>query len=77
LTEIRQDYDFKAESRSAYRKQLVAFIKEKNPAIDTSSKAFGELADRLAQIVDERNGHLVADDYNFAVRAFNDRPKTK
>lgn len=80
IAEIKQDYDFTAGSLDQYRVKLDQFIREKNPGVDTAAPAYQALLGRLAALLVERNGHLVADDYNFAVRNMNSqraRPKAK
>ena len=73
--EIRQDADFTAGSRENYREQLERFVRERNPDIDPFSAECRAFIERLTALVAERNGHLVADDYNFNVRALNDAKK--
>ncbi|MFB3829458.1 MAG: glycoside hydrolase family 2 TIM barrel-domain containing protein [Bryobacteraceae bacterium] len=73
LQEIRQDYDFKAGSREEYRRQVGDFVRRLNPGIDPFTSAYRLFIERMTSIVEQRNGHLVADDYNFNVRAFNDK----
>jgi hypothetical protein len=75
LTEIRQDFDFKAGSREEYGNQIAAFVRERNPGLDPFTAAYRAFIERITSIVAERNGHLVADDYNFNVRKFNDAVK--
>lgn len=73
IQEIRQDYDFKAGSREEYRRQIGDFVRRLNPGIDPFTSAYRLFIERMTGIVEQRNGHLVADDYNFNVRAFNDK----
>jgi dienelactone hydrolase len=66
--EIDRDYDF---TGADLRGQLDRFVRERNPKLDTKTAAYGKFVNRLVQIVAERNGHLVRDDYNFNARAYN------
>jgi hypothetical protein len=77
LAEIRQDYELPAKSRAEYREKLSRFIEEHNPeiSISTSKKAYQQMLDGLTDLLEQRNGHLVADDYNFAVRKYNEGKK--
>jgi hypothetical protein len=53
-------------------------IRSENPTLDTSnSEAFRTLAGKLVALLEQRNGHLVADDYNFMVREFNNAKSKK
>jgi dienelactone hydrolase len=68
VAEIDRDYDF---TGADLRGQVDKFVRERNPKLDTRTAAYGKLLDRLAQIVTERGGHLVRDDYNFNARAYS------
>jgi dienelactone hydrolase len=68
VAEIDRDYDF---AGGDLRAQLDRFVRERNPKLDTKSAAYTKFLDRLVQIVTERNGHLVRDDYNFNARAYS------
>ena len=52
---------------------MEAFIRKRNLGIDPFTVAYRAFVDRITTIVAERNGRLVADDYNFNVQAFNDK----
>jgi len=51
------------------------FVSQRNPGVDIFSAAYRGFIEWIVQIVTERNGHLVADDYNFNARAFNNGGK--
>jgi len=74
LAEIRQHHDFRP--AGGYREQIAAFVRERNPGIDPFTAAYRAFIERMTRIVEERNGRLVADDYSFNVRAFNDKSGT-
>jgi dienelactone hydrolase len=71
VAEIPHDYDF---AKADIRGQLEKFVQERNPKLDTSTAAYKAFIDRMTQIATERGGHLVADDYNFAARAYTQPP---
>jgi hypothetical protein len=75
LNEITQDYDLPA--AKDYRASLTAFIQQRNLDLDTSTAEFRHMVQELAAILEKTHGHLVADDYNFLVRQYNDAGKTK
>lgn len=77
LNEITQDYDLPAEAAKDYRAAITAFIQQRNFDLDTSKADFHALVKQLAAILEKTHGHLVADDYNFLVRQFNDAKKKK
>jgi beta-galactosidase len=62
-----------------YREQIEAYIHAHSTGVDPFSTSYRSLVERLTAIVNQRDGHLIADDYNFNARAFNDavRPKPK
>ncbi len=72
LAEIDRDFDFKADSRAGYQEQVERFVRERNEGIDVFTAEYRAFIERITTLVAERNGHLVADDYNFNVRALND-----
>jgi hypothetical protein len=78
LAEINQDAQFTL-SAGSYREQVEAFIRAHAAGVDPFSADYRALVERLVAIVTERNGLMIADDYNFNVRAFNDQlgAKTK
>ncbi|HKB90202.1 MAG TPA: glycoside hydrolase family 2 TIM barrel-domain containing protein [Opitutaceae bacterium] len=77
INEIDKDYDFSATTKEGYRQRVEEFVRQKNPTIDPFSAEYRAFIERITQIVLERNGHLVADDYNFNARSLNDKKKTK
>ncbi len=72
LNEITQDYDLPAQAAKDYRAAIRAFIEQRNIDADASSTDFRLMVERLGSILETTRGHLVADDYNFQVRQFND-----
>ena len=77
LLELREDADFTAASPEDYHQQIEKFVRERNPDIDPFSAEYRAFVERVTAIVVERNGHLVADDYNFNVRALNEKKPVK
>lgn len=73
LGEIQHDYHFPAPSLDACRHELEAFVLQRNPQADEFSAGYREFIEELAREMYNRGGELVADDYNFDVRAFNER----
>ena len=70
LAEITQDYDL---SGKDYAAAVRSFIEQRNAGVDLSNGAeFRAMVAQLAAILEKTHGHLVADDYNFLVRQFND-----
>lgn len=53
-------------------KAIEAFIAQRNPKLDTKSIPFQALIARLQRILEKNANHLVADDYNFAIRNYHD-----
>ena len=76
MSEITKDYDFRANTRQGYQEQIERFVRERNGGVDFSSKANRAFIERIVTLVQERHGHLVADDYNFNVRALNEAAGT-
>lgn len=76
LVEIKQDVEFKP-AADGYREPVERFVREHAQGVDPFTADYRALVERLVAIVTERNGLLIADDYNFNVRAFNDRGKAK
>ena len=77
LNEINQDYDLPAGSAKDYRAAITAFIQQRNIDVDTSTADFRQMVDHLATSLQRTQGHLIADDYNFLVRQFNDARKKR
>jgi hypothetical protein len=76
LSDIYKDFDFTGATLDECRTQLEAFIRKRNPNADVLTAEFTAeyraFIERIAALVLERGGHLVADDYNFNVRALNE-----
>jgi hypothetical protein len=70
LKEITQDYDIPVSG-------IANFIKERNPGVDTTASDFHQLTGHLSTILEKTHGHLVADDYNFLIRQYNDASNKK
>ena len=77
LTEITQDYDLPANAAKDYRAAIISFIQQRNIDVDASTAEFRMMVDHLATSLQRTNGHLIADDYNFLVRQFNDARKKR
>lgn len=75
IHELSQDYDLSGSSQAGYETAIRRFILQKNPDIDTSTPQFQALVSHLKDILERTHGHLVADDYNFLARQFNERNK--
>ena len=73
LHEIMTDLDFKPGTAESYRHQIEAFIKERNPHADVFSLDYRELIAQLTKTTVSRGGHLIADDFNFDIRAYNEK----
>ena len=71
IAEIDRDYDFPAGSREQVRSAIEKFVRERNPKVDTTTAANAAFIDRMTSLVMERNGHLIADDYNFNAQRAN------
>jgi dienelactone hydrolase len=74
IAELKDDANFKGPD---YRAQIEAFVKERNPGLDVFSTGYRAFIERLVQIAAERNGRLIADDYNFNAHAFNEGKQPK
>jgi beta-galactosidase len=76
IAEIDKDYEFHAGSRDEVRAQLERFVRERNPALETSTStaAWRAFTDRMTTLIIERGGQLIADDYNFAAREYGKAP---
>jgi hypothetical protein len=72
IADINQDVQFTL-SAGSYREQVEAFIRSHAAGIDPFSADYRALVERLVAIVTERNGLMIADDYNFNVHTFNDQ----
>jgi len=72
LNEIAQDYNI-PRSTGGYAVAISTFIEKRNIDADTSTASFHDLVTHLADLLTTTRGHLVADDYNFLIRQFNDK----
>jgi dienelactone hydrolase len=69
VADIDKDYDIRPD-------QVEALVKQLNPKLDTSTPAFRAFADHIKLLVERRNNHLIADDYNFAAQQYGRTPTT-
>ncbi len=76
ITEIGKDYKIPTGSRDDVRIRIEEFIKQRNPSLDTTTASYGAFVDRLTTLVIERDGTLIADDYNFLAGAYG-KPESK
>ena len=60
-----------AANKTGYKKAVRDLLSKDNPKADTSSIEFKTLADLFASYLNNNNGHLIADDFNFNVEHFN------
>jgi beta-galactosidase len=65
IAAIDKDYDLKPGTRAEVRAQVEVFVKGRNPTLDTGTAAYRNFIDRMTTLATERNGKLIADDYNF------------
>jgi hypothetical protein len=75
LSEIDRDYDLPPGAAKDYRAAITDFIRARNIDVDTSTADFRLMVDRLTDSLQRTQGHLIADDYNFLVRQYNDARK--
>ena len=76
LGEITQDVQFPM-AGGIYREQVEQFIRTHATGVDPFSADYRALVERLVKIVTDRNGLMIADDYNFNIRAFNNQVGAK
>ncbi len=74
IAEITQDYDI-PEVNGGYEGAIRQFIVRRNAGVDESTPQFQALILQLASVLKRTRGHMIADDYNFLVRRFNDTEK--
>ncbi len=72
IKELTEDYDLPKSPGEGYEAAVRNFIQERNAAFDTSTPQFRALVSHLASDLERTHGHLIADDYNFLIRRFND-----
>lgn len=73
IEEIRPDADFTPDTSGSYSEPVEQFIRDRNRGVDVFSADYRSFLERILQITRDRAGHLVADDYNFLVRALNEK----
>ena len=61
-----------AETKQEYAKAITRFVLERNPSMDKKSVEFRKLIRRLTAYIENVNGELTEDDYNFIARTYND-----
>lgn len=71
IAEIDRDYDFTANISEKVRAALDRFVKRRNPGLDVSTAPYRAFVDRMTEMVMQRNGKLIADDYNFAAQRYS------
>ncbi len=72
VSEIPDDVSFPGPSEN-YRAQVEAFIKAHSTGVNPFSSEYRSFIERLVAIVNQRDGHLIADDFNFNARMFNEQ----
>jgi hypothetical protein len=77
IDDIPHDFHFPGPAKDDYRQQIERFVREHNPGIDTFSVDYRSFIERLTEIVVEREGLMIADDYNFNARALNQKKPVK
>jgi len=79
IVELQQDYDFPHGNRDETRVRLDKFVRDRNPSLDPFTTSYRMFIERMTDLVLQRNGRLIADDYNFAARhyASDDRQRIK
>lgn len=75
LHEIDRDYDLPSAASKNYRSAITDFIRQRNIDVDTSTAEFRAMVNKLTDSLQRTQGHLIADDYNFLVRQYNDARK--
>ena len=73
IEELRKDADFTPDSSASYREQVERFVRDRNHGVDVFGADFRAFVESMVKITTDRAGHLVADDFNFAVRALNEK----
>lgn len=61
-----------ATTKQEYAKAMTQFVLERNPSMDKKSVEFHKLIRRLTTYIENVNGELTEDDYNFIARTYND-----
>lgn len=77
VAEIEQDRQFDAKTREELRTQIEQFVRERNPSVDVFTAEYRAFIERMVGIVSDRNGLMIADDYNFNARAVAPKKKKK
>jgi beta-galactosidase len=72
IAEISQDVYIHADPHKGYDSPVRKFILDRNPGLNDSTPQFGELIDHLVRDLERTHGRLIADDYNFLVRKYNE-----
>lgn len=61
-----------ASTEKEYARAMTQFVLERNPSMDRKSVEFEKLIRRLTVYIENVNGELTEDDYNFIARTYND-----
>jgi hypothetical protein len=69
---IISPYHINAFSTEDYERQIRNFVQTRNPVVDRNTIEFEKLIRRLTAYIENTNGELTEDDYNFIVRQYND-----
>ncbi len=72
LNNINGNHFISSKSAQAYIDSIALFIQTRNPEADPNSTAFKTLTHNLGTYLQQMDGQLIADDYNFKIRQFND-----
>lgn len=72
LAPVRGELKFEGRTTADYTAAIDAFIRRNNPAVDASSPGYQALVARFGERLTKSGGELIADDYNFAIGAYND-----
>ncbi len=65
IADIDQDYDLKPGVRSEVFAEVETFVKQRNPKLNLATAPARAFLERMTTLVMQRDGKLIADDYNF------------
>ena len=69
---VSQDLLLKGSSQAEYSRQIDRFLRDHNPALDYGSPEYRSVLSVFARLLNNNQGSLVRDDYNFTVGFYND-----
>ncbi|MCF8262902.1 MAG: DUF4982 domain-containing protein [Melioribacteraceae bacterium] len=72
IEDIINNQIFNADNSKEYQKQISKFILKNNKSVYKKSFAFKRLENEFGIYLVKMNGELVADDYNFIIKKYND-----